>query len=70
VTVDDLKLFLETQPFEPFAIYMSDGRVFVVKHRDFISRSPSGRTIIVHEENDSFSILDTPLISRMERLQK
>ena len=54
------------QPFRPFTIHMGDGRVFFVKHRDFISRSPSGRTVIVHGEDDSFSILDLLLITELE----
>jgi hypothetical protein len=66
MTVDQLKNVLQAQPFSPFTIHMGDGRTFYVKHRDFISRSQSGRTVIVHGENDSFSILDLLLITELE----
>jgi hypothetical protein len=37
---------------------MADGRRIQVPHRDFISHSPSGRTVIVEHEDDTHSILD------------
>jgi len=66
MTVDQVKNVLEAQPFAPFTIHMGDGRTFLVKHRDFISRSPSGRTLIVHGDDDSFSILDLLLVTELE----
>lgn len=66
MTVEKLKEVLNAQPFRPFTIHMGDGRVFFMKHRDFISRSPSGRTVIVHSEDDSFSILDLLLVTELE----
>jgi hypothetical protein len=40
--------------------------VFFVKRPDFISRSPSGRTVIVHGDDDSFTILDMLLVTELE----
>jgi hypothetical protein len=57
---------LHAQPFRPFTIHVADGRVFLVKHRDFVSRSPSGRTVIVHGDDDQFSVLDPLLITEFE----
>lgn len=45
---------------------MADGRVFLVKHRDFVSRSPSGRTVVVHSDDDTFSVLDLLLVTGLE----
>jgi hypothetical protein len=66
MTVEQLKNVLQAQPFQPFTIHMGDGRTILVKHRDFISRSPTGRTVIVHGDDDSFSILDLLLITELE----
>jgi hypothetical protein len=66
MTVEQLKNIVGAQPFRPFTIHMGDGRVFLVKHRDFISHSPSGRTVIVYGDNDSFSILDLLLVTELE----
>ena len=37
---------------------MADGRAFEVGHPDFVAQSPSGRTVIVFQQDDSYSILD------------
>jgi len=66
MTVEQLKNVHRAQPFRPFTIHMGDGRSFYVKHPDYISRSPSGRTIIVHGDDDSFSILDMLLVTELE----
>jgi hypothetical protein len=66
MTVEQLNNVHHAQPFRPFTIHMGDGRSFFAKHADFISRSPSGRTIIVHGDNDSFSVLDMLLITELE----
>ena len=66
MTVDQLKSVLHAQPFKPFTIHMGDGRSFYVKHQDFVSRSPSGRTVIVHTGDESHSVLDMLLVTELE----
>ncbi len=66
MTVEQFKSALHANPFRPFTIHVTDGRVFLVKHRDFVSRSPSGRTVIVHNDDDSFSVLDLLLVTELE----
>jgi hypothetical protein len=45
---------------------MADGRSFHVPHPEFLSRSPSGRTIIVYGNDESFSVLDLLLLTELE----
>jgi hypothetical protein len=66
MTTDQFQNILHQLPFQPFTIRMADGRAFEVKHRDFVSRSPSGRTVVVHHENENFSVLDLLLMSELE----
>jgi hypothetical protein len=66
MTVEQLNIVHHAQPFRPFTLHMGDGRSFFVKHPDFISRSPSGRTVIVHGENDSYNVLDMLLVTEIE----
>ena len=63
MTVEQLNV-CNAQPFRPFTIHLGDGRAFLVKHPDFISRSPSGRTLIVYGDDDHFNILDMLLVVR------
>ena len=66
MTVEQLKNVMHAQPFQPFTIHMGDGRAFLVKHPDFIARSPSGRTVVVYKDDESSSILDMLLVTELE----
>jgi hypothetical protein len=66
MTMEQLHTAHRASPFRPFTIRLADGRSFLVKHPDFLSRSPSGRTIIVHHDDDSYSVLDLLLVTEFE----
>lgn len=66
MTVEQLNNVLHAQPFRPFTVRIGDGRTFPVEHRDFVSRSRSGRTVIVHGPDESFSILDLLLMTELQ----
>jgi hypothetical protein len=63
--VDELRATLRQDPFRPFTIHMVDGRTFRVAHRDYLALSPSGRTVIVFQHDESFSVLDMLLMSEL-----
>ena len=58
MTIQQLRAAHRATPFRPFTVHMADGRAFNVPHPDFLSMSPSGRTVIIYQEGDEFSILD------------
>jgi len=66
MTTEQFTNTLRQSPFRPFTIRMADGRAFDVAHPDFVARSPSGRTVIVFGEGDSYSVLDLLLMSELE----
>jgi hypothetical protein len=66
MTVEQLVSTMHAQPFRPFTIHTGDGRSFLVKHPDFIARSPSGRTVIVYGDDESHSIVDMLLVTELE----
>lgn len=66
MTIEQLRGVHRAQPFRPFTIHLADGRSEVVAHPDFLSHSPTGRTIIVYHADDSFSILDLLLVTELE----
>jgi len=66
MTVEQLQGVLRANPFRPFAIRMADGRIFQIPHPDFLSMSPTGRTVIAYGADDSFSIIDLLLMTELE----
>jgi hypothetical protein len=68
--VDEVRSMLHRQPFQPFVIHMADGRRTPVKHMDFVLLAPSGREIIVYQPDNSWQVLDVPLITRLEVSRK
>lgn len=68
MTAEQLRAMREANPFRPFTIHLADGRTLPVPHRDFVSQSPGGRTIIVYQSVDAeaFSIVDLYLVTELE----
>jgi len=66
MTIEQLRLVHQAQPFRPFTLHLADGRIVRVPHSEFLALSPTGRTIIVYGEDDSFSIVDLLLVTRIE----
>ncbi len=66
MTIEQLRNVHQAIPFRPFSIHLADGRVFQVLHREFLSHSPSGRTVVVHQADEGFSVLDLLLVTELE----
>lgn len=66
MTTEQLKATIRQQPFRPFTIRMVDGRSFAVTHPDFVIVSPTGRTAIVFEPDDSYSVVDLMLMNEFD----
>jgi hypothetical protein len=66
MTSELFRATLHQVPFHPFTIRLADGRSFEVAHRDFVALSPSGRTLIVFQTDESYSVLDLLLMSELE----
>ena len=65
MTMEQLRLASEASPFRQFTIHLADGRSHRVPHRDYLSLSPVGRSIVVHHSDGSGSFLDSLLITEL-----
>jgi hypothetical protein len=65
MTAEQLRAMREANPFRPFTIYLADGRSLAVPHRDFVSQSPGGRTLIVYQSDEAFSVVDLYLVTEL-----
>ncbi len=66
MTIQQLRTAHKAAPFRPFTVQMADGRSFHVPHPDFLFMSPSGRTVIVCQEEDELSILELLLMTEIK----
>lgn len=66
MTIEQLRTVHRAQPFRPFTIHMADGRAVHVLHSEFLSHSASGRTVVVHHADESFSVVDLLLVNELE----
>jgi len=55
--IDKVVEFIHRQPFQPFDIHMSDGRVYTVDHPDFVSYSRDGSTVSFWTAEDQRLVL-------------
>ncbi len=65
-TVEQFRGLLNAQPFRSFAMGLADGRQVRVEHSEFAILSPSGRTVIVYNRDDSFQIVDLMLVTSLD----
>ena len=65
MTLDRLRELYLAKPFQPFVIHLADGRNVTVKSPEFMAFSHSGRTIVVHEPDDSMRIVDLLLVTEL-----
>ena len=63
MTREQIRKVHRAQPFKPFTLCAADGKEYTVKHPEFMAISPSGRTIVVSDTDDSFDIIDLLMIT-------
>jgi hypothetical protein len=66
MTIEQVRQLYNAAPFRPFIIHLADGRQIPVKHREFMAISPSGRTIVVYQTDDTSNIIDLLLVTDLE----
>ena len=66
MTAQEFRSVFEALPFRPFIVYLADGREVVIRHQDYAMLSPTGRTLIVYQDDESFQVLDLMLATGVQ----
>ena len=66
MTAQEFRGVFNAQPFRPFTVHLADGRAVAVPHQEYALLSPTGRTLIVYEDDDSFQVLDLMLATGVQ----
>lgn len=67
MNAEQIRQFSRATPFVPFLLILADGRKVLVRHPEFLSFSPGDRTLVVHQLDESFELVDLLSITRLER---
>ncbi|HUG91666.1 MAG TPA: hypothetical protein VML55_12575 [Planctomycetaceae bacterium] len=66
MTIERIREMLGLRPFQPFVMHLADGRAIRVQHQEFAALSPTGRTMVVYQPDDSMNIIDLLLVTDLE----
>ena len=66
MTINEIRRFFNVQPFQPFTIFLADGRQFPVVSREFVALSPLGRTMVVYQSDGMFDVIDLLLVTSLK----
>jgi hypothetical protein len=66
MTTEQLRAAYQARPFRPFVMYLADGRSIPVHSPEFVFTTPSGRTIVVGQPDDTVNIIDLLLVTDLE----
>lgn len=62
MTIAELTKMHQARPFQPFDIYLANGRTLPIEHPEFLASSPVGRTISVGLPDGTHEIVDLLLV--------
>ncbi|MEK7677890.1 MAG: hypothetical protein AAB676_18835 [Verrucomicrobiota bacterium] len=63
--IKEIREFRDAPEFKPFTLCLADGRAITVRGRDLLMASPSGRTVIIYQFDDSFDVVDVMLVTSL-----
>jgi hypothetical protein len=69
MTTEQFRELWKATPFRPFAIHLADGRALTVRHPEMAAPSRGGRTIVVHNEEQVFEVVDLLLVVSLRLLR-
>ncbi|MEM1353994.1 MAG: hypothetical protein AAGC44_05030 [Planctomycetota bacterium] len=66
MTTEKLREIVQAHPFQPFNVYLADGRTFSVPHPEFIAITGKGRLIAIGDaDSEGLEIIDLLLVTSL-----
>jgi hypothetical protein len=66
MTTQQLHAMLRAAPFQPFDVYLANGKAIPVRHPELVLVTPGGRTIVIASEDDAVEIVDLLLVTSLK----
>ena len=68
--LEELRLLMRAQPFQPFSIFTGDGQEIAVQHHDYAWLTPSGFQIHVESPHGRINLITVSQITRVSYAEK
>ena len=65
MTIEQIRKAHQARPFRPFKLRTADGREYAVPHPEFLYMTPSGRTVIVADTDETVELIDLLLVASL-----
>ena len=66
MTIEQIRSYYTSAPFQPFVIHLADGRQIPVPSREYMMPAPNGRTIAVYQPDSTVNVIDLLLVTDLE----
>jgi len=67
--IEDLRNALKAQPFHPFRLHLTDGRMFEIRHPEFMFMPPrNARLIVITDESGVLEWIVPLLVASLKEL--
>jgi hypothetical protein len=67
MTLEQLRTLHQARPFQPFDVYLADGRVLTIEHPEILAIVPPGRTIFVGHADGTSEFVDLLLVTSLKQ---
>jgi hypothetical protein len=66
MTIEQVRQMHRAQPFQPFELYLADGRSLNVSHPELLAIHGQGRTVAIAVPDGAFEIVDLLLVTSLK----
>jgi hypothetical protein len=66
MTIEQLQKMHGQRPFQAFEFHLADGRAIPVEHPEFLSQTPTGRTISIGLRDGTHEVVDLLLVTSLK----
>ena len=66
MTIEQIRKMHQARPFQPFDVFLADGRSLPVDHPECLAVTPAGRTIGIGLADNTIEIVDLLLVTSLK----
>jgi hypothetical protein len=68
--IQEIRKFHQAEPFRPFYVFLSNGRKLLVRHRENMGYSPSGKAMAIYTSPEASESMSADDIIKLQDAKK